>query len=1210
MTETRPRRFADPKPPKLRFSGYAHAARALLLGAGLQSAHGTVADLQGHIDRILTSDRGGPACMVRLADWPVDVGPACPGRWLAFRCIGDTSTADAARRMFESARAAMAEGQPVALRVTDGERQGQFCTVVRLTVPGSSESEEDSDGDGVADLEDDVPLDASETVDSDDDGLGNNADPDDDNDGVDDGADAFPLDPFEAVDTDRGGLGDNADADDDNDGVPDVEDAFPLDPLESGDIDGDGIGDVADEDDDGDGKLDTDTDGDAIGDNADRDDDNDGVPDSEDEFPLGTQAFDLASGVVNPRWIAFGEGRFWILDVGTKRVYVTDAGGLRDTEAEFQLDSQNSSPAGIAYSDGRLFVPDSVDRQIHVYAAGGTRLWEAGFALDEENARPRAVAHADGTLYVVDGSDKVFAYLTTGERDEESDFTAFEELSRRRPALGMTFHDGVFYFTNTLTSGGQRSARVFAYDKSGNPESGFGYGLARLGDGPFQPGGIAFGQGHLLILDISGTKAYARTITGRRAPSSDLELEPANFAPEGIAYAQRRYYLLNARGTRMVFVYGPRGEPLPESWFRLDPDNTRPEGIAVVGGVLLVVDGGGRVFAYTTAGDRHPTRDFDLSRHDTQPLDIVSTEDRVHVLYGSTGGGVFAYTATGVRDPDRDFALDGDSASPAGLGYGDGTFFVVNTFPKRIVAYSKSGVRAPERDLGHDIGNPRGFLYVERGFLVADDYPVGNIVAVRYPSEAPDSCDSPVHVGVTFAGASVETYQGPLTSVWRAEDCKVTGYSPAVNGRGTAVVLRLKHSRPTAPNVRMRTRDARIAAHALETERSGDGYRTSTTYVLRGPMAGDVFSFETDHVVDFDSDYPDRIRVPFAAASMAPLRVAFVPIATSEAAAPSVEPEVYMEAIRDFFPTASYETKVGPELHVESFTPRTAAQELSRRWFREADEDEFFHGIFRFSDGLCGYALNSAPVAVSAAIDSFSGFNPCPNIHAHEIGHNFGLSHADCGGPRNVDALYPYPNAGIGPRRGWLLSARRFIEPDSGYYDIMSYCDPHFISDYHYDKAFAHLSRLDAPLPSPAGWTPLQPARKAASSRASSRRLNFAREAHGRVDEGPAQTRVVVLTGIVGADGQFSRLEASLSDKSALSPPLDSGFTLSVLDGDRREIHTQRLAVHSDGDGRLSVWGARFATGGIPRFVIVRDANGTVVFDEELTGERLLPAGP
>lgn len=73
---------------------------------------------------------------------------------------------------------------------------------------------------------------------------------DTDGDGVADGVDAFPTDPSEWLDTDGDGVGDNADTDDDGDGVPDSSDAFPLDPSESVDADGDGIGDNADADDD------------------------------------------------------------------------------------------------------------------------------------------------------------------------------------------------------------------------------------------------------------------------------------------------------------------------------------------------------------------------------------------------------------------------------------------------------------------------------------------------------------------------------------------------------------------------------------------------------------------------------------------------------------------------------------------------------------------------------------------------------------------------------------------------------------------------------------------------------------------------------------------------------------------------------------------------------------------------------------------------
>ena len=47
-----------------------------------------------------------------------------------------------------------------------------------------------------------------------------------------DSLDAFPLDAAETIDTDSDGIGNNADPDDDNDGVEDVVDIFPLDALD------------------------------------------------------------------------------------------------------------------------------------------------------------------------------------------------------------------------------------------------------------------------------------------------------------------------------------------------------------------------------------------------------------------------------------------------------------------------------------------------------------------------------------------------------------------------------------------------------------------------------------------------------------------------------------------------------------------------------------------------------------------------------------------------------------------------------------------------------------------------------------------------------------------------------------------------------------------------------------------------------------------
>ena len=78
------------------------------------------------------------------------------------------------------------------------------------------------------DVDDAFPLDATETLDSDQDGVGNNADLDDDNDNVADAGDAFPYDATESVDTDGDGVGNNADTDDDGDGVAGCERRLPA----------------------------------------------------------------------------------------------------------------------------------------------------------------------------------------------------------------------------------------------------------------------------------------------------------------------------------------------------------------------------------------------------------------------------------------------------------------------------------------------------------------------------------------------------------------------------------------------------------------------------------------------------------------------------------------------------------------------------------------------------------------------------------------------------------------------------------------------------------------------------------------------------------------------------------------------------------------------------------------------------------------------
>ncbi len=72
----------------------------------------------------------------------------------------------------------------------------------------------------------------------------------------------------------------------------------------------------------------------------------------------------------------------------------------------------------------------------------------------------------------------------------------------------------------------------------------------------------------------------------------------------------------------------------------------------------------------------------------------------------------------------------------------------------------------------------------------------------------------------------------------------------------------------------------------------------------------------------------------------------------------------------------------------------------------------------------------------------------------HEIGHNMNLWHAPCGGAGGPDPNYPYEGGKTG-QWGFGFRDRRFRNPAT-HYDVMSYCGPKWISDYHFNRALKY----------------------------------------------------------------------------------------------------------------------------------------------------------
>lgn len=103
-----------------------------------------------------------------------------------------------------------------------------------------------------------------------------------------------------------------------------------------------------------------------------------------------------------------------------------------------------------------------------------------------------------------------------------------------------------------------------------------------------------------------------------------------------------------------------------------------------------------------------------------------------------------------------------------------------------------------------------------------------------------------------------------------------------------------------------------------------------------------------------------------------------------------------------------------------------------------------YYGVIAvpYGGGIAGYGYVPGRSAVGwDKLPSASG------VAAHELGHNFGRSHAPCGGVSSSDPNYPYAG-GVTGQWGYDLVAGALKPPTST--DLMGYCGNNWISDYTY----------------------------------------------------------------------------------------------------------------------------------------------------------------
>lgn len=203
------------------------------------------------------------------------------------------------------------------------------------------------------------------------------------------------------------------------------------------------------------------------------------------------------------------------------------------------------------------------------------------------------------------------------------------------------------------------------------------------------------------------------------------------------------------------------------------------------------------------------------------------------------------------------------------------------------------------------------------------------------------------------------------------------------------------------------------------------------------------------------------------------------------------------------------------------------------RW--DDGSPRYYYGGFDRPPGtnIGGLGYVGYPVAI--------GMEDRPDVIAHEVGHTLGLPHAPCGNVSNGDPAYPYRNGFVG-QYGYDRSSRRLLQPFESY-DLMSYCDPIWISDYNYQKVLAYRDTSEFDVESAAlaqsTSTAAAPATPAGS---------------GSAGEGPM---LLVRGGVF--DGRL-RLEPALEwNGPAALPTRDGRYTLEGLDAAGSVLFTLSL---------------------------------------------------
>ena len=223
-----------------------------------------------------------------------------------------------------------------------------------------------------------------------------------------------------------------------------------------------------------------------------------------------------------------------------------------------------------------------------------------------------------------------------------------------------------------------------------------------------------------------------------------------------------------------------------------------------------------------------------------------------------------------------------------------------------------------------------------------------------------------------------------------------------------------------------------------------------------------------------DNFYPaTAVPLPVAVRTLLPFQIRLVPVLQSvnglQGDATSGNMESYLTTIKKVLPIGAYDVDVRAAYTTNA--PVLQSSNGNGAWgtilsevlaLRNATDasSRYYYGVVKtnYSSGIAGMGyVPSQPTSTAKASIGWDFSGSRSRILAHELGHNFGRSHAPCGGVGGPDPSYPHTGGQIG---AWGLDpATLAVKPPTTFFDLMGYCPPNeWVSDYTWNAVVNYRS--------------------------------------------------------------------------------------------------------------------------------------------------------